>query len=70
MKNYNNEYKPEENTIKSIEEEKQSWTEFKGVEITSCILSAIDILSVIDDAQCYLFEFKVENHKIYYRQIQ
>lgn len=28
------------------------------------------ILSIIDDALCYGFEFKVENHKLYFREIQ
>lgn len=32
------------------------------------IVSAI--LSIIDDALCYGFEFKVENHKLYFREIQ
>ena len=26
-------------------------------------------LSILDDATCHGFEFKVENHKIYYREI-
>ena len=62
MINYN-EYKNEENTINYIEEENQSWIE--------CIFSEnIDkTLSIIDDALCHLFEFKVENHKIYFREV-
>lgn len=28
------------------------------------------VLSIIDDALCYGFEFKVENHKLYFREIQ
>ena len=63
MKNYN-EYNNEENTIKSIKEENQGWVDI-------IFTTDIDyILSIIDDASCYLFEFKVENHKIYYREIQ
>ena len=63
MKNYNAEYKLEENTINSIKEESQSWNEFiftENIDYT---------LSIIDDALCHLFEIKVENHKIYFREI-
>lgn len=28
-----------------------------------------ETLSIIDDALCYLFEFKVENHQLYFREI-
>ena len=28
-----------------------------------------EILEILDDALCHGFEFKVENHKIYYREI-
>lgn len=28
-----------------------------------------EILEIIDDALCYLFEFKVENYSLYYREI-
>ena len=63
MKNYNNEYKNEENAIKSIEEENQGWVDIIFSE-------DIDyILSIIDDSLCHLFEFKVENHKIYFKEI-
>lgn len=27
-------------------------------------------LNIIDDALIYLFEFKVENHKLYYRELE
>ena len=64
MKNYNKEYKNEENTINSIKEENQGWIDIIFSE-------NIDyILSIIDDAECNLFEFKVENHKIYFREIE
>lgn len=28
-----------------------------------------ELLEILDDALCHRFEFKVENHKIYYREI-
>lgn len=64
MVNYNNEYNNEENAIKSIEEEIQSWNVYLLIDDMHYAVS------LIDDALCYLFEFKVENHKIYYREIQ
>lgn len=64
MKNYNNEYKNGENIISSIEQENQGWTEIIPNE------SINYTLSTIFDALCHLFEFKVENHKIYYREMQ
>ena len=65
MINYNkNEYKNEENTINSIKEENNSWIEFVLTENINYTLS------IIDDALCHLFNFKVENHKIYYREMQ
>lgn len=27
-----------------------------------------EVLEIIDDALCYHFEFKVENHKLYFRE--
>lgn len=60
----NNEYKTGENIINSIKEENQGWVDIIFSE-------NIDyILSIIDDALCHLFEFKVENHKIYFREIE
>lgn len=32
-------------------------------------LTLTELLEILDDALCYGFEFKVENHKIYYREI-
>ena len=64
MNNYNNEYKNEENIMNSIENENKGWTEIVPNE------SINYTLSIIFDALCYLFEFKVENHKIYYREMQ
>ena len=58
-----NEYKNEENTINSIKEENQSWIE--GIFSENIDHS----LPIIDDALCHLFEFKVENHKIYFREV-
>lgn len=41
------------------------WEEFNtGL---SDILS--EVMKIIDDALCYGFEFKVENHKLYFRVV-
>ena len=32
-------------------------------------LTVTDAMEIIDDALCYGFEFKVENHHIYWREI-
>ena len=64
MENYN-EYKNEENIMNSIEQENQGWSEIIILPNESINYT----LSIIFDALCYLFEFKVENHKIYYREI-
>lgn len=42
------------------------WNEFN----TESTDSLIDVMKIIDDALCYCFEFKVENHRIYFREIQ
>ena len=31
--------------------------------------SISEVMKIIDDALCYGFEFKVENHKIYFREV-
>lgn len=41
------------------------WQEFNTV-ISDNIT---EVLKIIDDALCYGFEFKVENHKIYFRVV-
>ena len=28
-----------------------------------------EVLKIIDDGLCYGFEFKVENHKLYFREV-
>lgn len=28
-----------------------------------------EVIKIIDDAICYDFEFKVENHKLYFREV-
>lgn len=28
-----------------------------------------EVIKIIDDALCYGFEFKVENHKLYFREV-
>ena len=28
-----------------------------------------EVMKIIDDALCYGFEFKVENHKLYFREV-
>ena len=39
------------------------WTEFElGTTLE-------ETTAIIDDALCYLFEFKVENHRLYFREI-
>lgn len=40
------------------------WTLFKTDSYT-----VSDILSIIDDALCYLFEFKIENGQLYFREL-
>lgn len=41
------------------------WEEF-NIELS---LNLSEILKIIDDALCYGFEFKVENHKLYFREV-
>lgn len=40
------------------------WTEFNLGYTT-----LNESMEIIDDALCYLFEFKVENHRLYFRVI-
>lgn len=41
------------------------WHEFS----TGLTDNITEVLKIIDDALCYCFEFKVENHKIYFREV-
>ena len=41
------------------------WEEFS----TSLSDNLSEVMKIIDDALCYGFEFKVENHKIYFREV-
>ena len=41
------------------------WQEFS----TGLTTSISEVMKIIDDALCYGFEFKVENHKIYFREV-
>lgn len=41
------------------------WQEFN----TGISDNITEVLKIIDDALCYGFEFKVENHKIYFREV-
>ena len=41
------------------------WTEF-SIGLTDNIT---EVMKIIDDALCYGFEFKVENHKLYFREV-
>ena len=41
------------------------WKEF-NIGLTTNIIEA---MKIIDDALCYGFEFKVENHKLYFREV-
>jgi len=42
-------------------------TEWTQIDVTLTDLSAMEVLEIIDDALCHGFEFKVENHTIYWR---
>ena len=41
------------------------WQEFS----TGLTTSISEVMKIIDDALCYGFEFKVENHKLYFREV-
>lgn len=41
------------------------WQEF----IIGISPSISEVMKIIDDALCYGFEFKVENHKLYFREV-
>ena len=41
------------------------WHEFN----TGLTDNITEVLKIIDDALCYGFEFKVENHKLYFREV-
>ena len=41
------------------------WQEFN----TGLTTSISEVMKIIDDALCYGFEFKVENHKLYFREV-
>ena len=41
------------------------WQEFN----TGISDNITEVLKIIDDALCYGFEFKVENHKLYFREV-
>lgn len=41
------------------------WQEF-NIEISD---NLTEVLKIIDDALCYGFEFKVENHKLYFKEL-
>ena len=41
------------------------WQEFS----TGSTISISEVMKIIDDALCYCFEFKVENHKLYFREV-
>lgn len=40
------------------------WNEIKDLDS----YTVEELLSIIDDALCYGFEFKVENHKVFWRE--
>ena len=42
------------------------WQEFS----TGLTTSISEVMKIIDDALCYAFEFKVENHKLYFREVE
>lgn len=41
------------------------WQEFS----TDLPVNLLKVMKIIDDALCYGFEFKVENHKLYFREV-
>ena len=41
------------------------WQEFN----TGITVNLTEVMKIIDDALCYGFEFKVENHKLYFREV-
>lgn len=41
------------------------WQEFS----TGLAGNIAEVMKIIDDALCYCFEFKVENHKLYFREV-
>ena len=41
------------------------WQEFS----TGLTFNITETMKIIDDALCYGFEFKVENHKLYFREV-
>lgn len=41
------------------------WQEFS----TGLTTSISEVMKIIDDALCFGFEFKVENHKLYFREV-
>ena len=52
-------------TNKEIFEQNPMWQEF----ITGITDNLTEVMKIIDDALCYGFEFKVENHKLYFREV-
>ena len=54
------------NIHRSIKEENNSWIEFDLLYPNNTIEC---VQEIIDDALCYGFEFKIENYKLYYREI-
>ena len=41
------------------------WEEFS----TGLADNITEVMKIIDDALCHGFEFKVENHKLYFREV-
>lgn len=52
-------------TNEITQKEKTMWAEFTLVQSATID----DYLEIIDDAQCFGFEFKVENGKVFFREI-
>ena len=52
-------------TNKEIFEQNDMWQEF----ISGITDNLTEVMKIIDDALCYGFEFKVENHKLYFREV-
>ena len=49
----------------SLERGTYMWQEFS----TGIADNLTEVMKIIDDALCYGFEFKVENHKLYFREV-
>ena len=54
-------------TQSQIEKENNSWNELE-LEAPNNTIECVE--AIMDDAMCYGFEFKADNGKIYYREVE